>query len=57
MRWEYVFNDNLKHWGLSDFLKAVEYSGYEYFTWNGRVYRRSEESTMIETDIYVKDLR
>ena len=56
MNWKYVFDTNKKFTGGATFsqaLKFVKTTGYQFFTWNGKVYN---VTTGNDTGVPVKDL-
>jgi hypothetical protein len=39
MKWQFVFNGDLKHWGnIDDLTKTAKQCGYKFVTFNGLVY-------------------
>lgn len=57
--WSNTLNYKFKFWGeVSVFFdKMVVPSGYPFFLWNDRIYKRTSESTWEDTNLTIKDLK
>tara|TARA_R110000737_G_C14425427_1_gene458628 strand:- start:351 stop:542 length:192 start_codon:yes stop_codon:yes gene_type:complete len=51
LSWKDVFDTSKKHWGhISIVVDFIEETGYEYFSWNGRIYDTYGNDTNLLTE-------